>query len=117
MRIIKKSRLPRWVIAKIPYGGEEQTISSFIVPFVLFSLMGIGMLWHQIDEVLWIKIVVAVILICIILVIVWRLLVHVDILRMLRNRIKIHYQLTEDKNEKLELEKRLSDLCVKLKKT
>ena len=112
MKIIKKSRLPKWIIAKIPYGEEDQTISAIIVPVVLFSLMGIGVLWHELDNSLWImiKIMVTLILIGIIVAVVWWIMVQIDVLRILRNRAKLHYQFANDDNEKLKIKKELSDL-------
>ena len=46
----------------------------------------------------------------------WWLLIQVDILHALRLRLKSHYQVTKDEDEKIRTQKRLSDLCISLKR-
>ncbi len=116
MKLITKPKLPRWIIRSLPFGEEEDVLSGFIVPFVLFSLMGVGTIWYQFHEALFPipGIVITASIFIIVAAIVWWLTVQIDVLHILRERLMFRYKNTEDDEEKLKIKNRLSDLCVRV---
>ena len=120
MKIITKSKLPKWIIASIPFREEEETLSGFIVPFVIFSVMGMGVAWYEFYEkitpflgILMLIFMQQVFVIEIKDIMRW-MIAQFDILRILRLRLEQHYKTTENEKEKLETKERLSYLCVKV---
>ena len=115
MKLITRSKLPRWVISSFPFKEEEETLSGFIVPFVLFSFMGIGIMWHEVEfSSAFLGTIITILIFVSIIAIIWWLMIQIDILRVLRNRLNQHYKITKDEEEKLKVKERLSDLCVKV---
>jgi len=114
MKLITKARLPRWVMKSFPFKEEDETLSGFIVPFVLFSLMGIGVLWYNLGDSLpaLLKSLLALSIISLVAVIVWWLVVQIEVLSVLRKRLITHYKNTKDDGEKLRTRERLLDLYV-----
>ena len=115
MKVITKFKLPKWLIFILPLGEEEGILKAFIIPVILFLILGI---WVSVCELckpsdslnLWI----ALFFLSLFIVSVWWLFLQADILHALRLRLKFHYQITKDKEEKLKIKKRLSDLCIKV---
>ena len=116
MRETKKSRLPKWIISKLPFKDEDDTFSAFIVPFILFPIIGLSFVWkefHTPGRIL-IEILIMVILIAIILITAWWLFGEVGLLKEIRIDLTLDYKLAEDSGEKEkirgELKKLLSDI-------
>jgi len=115
MKVITKSKLPKWLIFILPLGEEESILKAFVIPLVLFLVLG-G--WVSVYELcrpsdslnLWIALFFFILFI----VSVWWLFLQADILHALRLRLKFHYQITKDKEERLKIKRRLSDLCIKV---
>ena len=116
MKIITKSKLPKWAIASIPFREEEKTLSGFIVPFVIFSVMGMGVAWYEFYEKItpFLGILMLIFISVLVIAIMRWMITQFDILRILRLRLEQHYKTTENEKEKLETKERLSYLCVKV---
>ena len=116
MRLITKPKLPKWLISTLPFREEEEMLSGLIVPFILFSLMGVGTMWYEFYESLlpFLGVVITILIFVLSFTIMWWLVVQIDVLRILRLRLVTHYKLIEDEEERLKIKERLSDLCVKV---
>ena len=115
MKIITKSKLPKWMIFILPFGEEESMLKEIIIPIVLFLVIGI---WISVYELcnpsdtldLW----MTLFFVGLFITSIWWLFLQADILHFLRQRLKLHYQVTKDEEEKGKTKKRLSDLCIKV---
>jgi hypothetical protein len=116
MRIITKSKLPKWLIFILPFREEEYILKGIIVPIVMFFFIWTGTLLYELYESPFFGFVITISIIGVIIATMWWLLLQVDILHALRLRLKSHYQNTKDEDEKIRTQKRLSDLCVSLKR-
>ena len=116
MRIITKSKLPKLLIFILPFREEEYILKRIIVPVVLFFFTWIGTLLYELYESPFLGFVITVSIIGVIIATMRWLIVQVDVLHALRLRLKSHYQNTKDEDEKIRTQKRLSDLCVSLKR-
>jgi hypothetical protein len=116
MNVITKSELPKWLIFILPFDNEEEILSGIIVPFVLFSFMGmIAMCFGACKS--WgflMSLAICIISSTLIFLITEWLIVQIDIIRILRLRLKIHYTNTQNEEERIETKKRLLDLFVKV---
>ena len=114
MKRIKGSKLPKWIVSKLPFNDEDEIISSFVVPGNIFFLMGIGFLWYKFHTPGWmfIEILVVITLVAIMFLFTWWLLVHVDVLKLCRQELMIRFEFTKDLKEKEEIRKELEKLYV-----
>ena len=108
--------MPKWVMSSFPFKEEEEALSGFIVPLVIFSFMGIGVMWYELfssfSAIL--GIIISILIIILVFVIILWLIKQVDILRILRQRLELHYKNSKNEEEKLKTKERLSHLCVKV---
>ena len=109
MRRIEKTKLPKWIVSKLPYKGEDEVISSILVPFVLFSFMGIGLAWHELynPEWLFIEVLITTVLVGAVLASAWWVLAQVDLLIRCRRELMLCYKLTKNSEEKEKIKKKL----------
>ena len=116
MKLVTKPKLPKWLMSSFPFKEEEETLSGLIVPFVLFSFMGLGVMWHELYESLipFLGVVITISIFVLLFFILWWVIVQIDVLRVLRLRLDQHYKITKDEDDKLKTKKRLLDLCVKV---
>ena len=115
MKIITKSKLPKWMIFILPFGEEESMLKEVLFPIVLFLVV---VIWISVYELcnpsdtlnLW----MALFFLGLFITSIWWLSLQADILHFLRLRLKLHYQVAKDEEEKVKTKKLLSDLCVKV---
>ena len=114
MRRIRKSRLPKWLISKLPYGNEDEIISAIIVPGMLFSLMAIGFMWYEFHDSRWIlvEVLLFVLSVLCIFAIAWWTLAQVELLKVSRQELMLCYKLTKNSEEREKIKRKLADLCV-----
>ena len=116
MKKISKTKLPKWIMSRLPFGEEDETASSVIVPGFIFSCFGIVAAWKdfydKIGFILGLIMFLSFVAI-IIRIAVW-LIVQVDVLKSLRKEMVLRYKLTKDISEKQRLKEILTvRLCVK----
>jgi hypothetical protein len=115
MKLVTKPKLPKWLMSSFPFKEEEETLSGLIVPFVLFSFMGLGVMWHEVEfSSAFLGTIITILIFVSIIAIIWWLMIQIDVLRVLRLRLNQHYKITEDEDDRLKTKKRLLDLCVKV---
>ena len=116
MKRISKTKLPKWIISRLPFGEEDETASSVIVPVFIFSCFGIIVVWKEFYEEIGFALGLIAFLSFVAIIIriaVW-LIVQIDILKILRKETVLRYKLTKDSSEKQKLENFLiTHLCVK----
>ena len=114
MKIITKTKLPKWLMSKLPLGEEEEEMSSMIVPMILFPLIAIGILWYKFHNPLWaaIEITASIAIMAFVFVVAWWIIVQVDVLVALRKRYSMLYVNIQDPEEKLKIKDKLAELCV-----
>ena len=114
MKRIEKTKLPKWIVSKLPFGSEDEVISSVLVPMVLFSLMGIGVLWHEFydPDLVFVEVLLTIVLIAAIVGFLWRVIAQVDLLKNSREELMHRYKTTKDKQEKEKIKNKLHQLCV-----
>ena len=112
-----KQRLPKWLISKLPYKGEDEAISAIVVPVTLFSFMGIGLTFHEFYNSKWIviEILITVILILAVLTLARWTLAQVELLKACREELMLRYKIVENPEEKEEIKEKLRKLCVFVK--
>ena len=116
MKMIRKLKLPRWVISRIPYEKEDETIGSIIAPMVLFPLMGIVISWYDLYNPKWVlvEIIVAILLISATIILAWWMLERGDMLKADRRNLMFDYDFTKNSEKKeqikVELKKLLSNV-------
>ena len=116
MKVITKSKLPKWLIFILPFNEEEYVLKGIVIPLILFAVLAA---WISLYEY-WepsldlIKFLMAVFFLGLLVVCVWWLISQVDILHLLRERLKLHYHLTKDEEERIMTKKRLRSLCMKV---
>ena len=112
MRETKKLRLPKWAISKLPFKEEDDAFGAFVVPFVLFPIMGISFVWNKFHTPGWtlLEILIIVILIAIILTIAWWLFAEVESLKEIRTDLMLEYKLAKDGKEKEEIKEELKKI-------
>lgn len=116
MKIITKSKLPRWATFIFPFKEEEYVLRSAIIPFLFILLVGIWIFVYELfrPSLDLVKILISLSFLGVFVAIVWWLLVQTDILYALRERLKLHYQITKDEEERLRTKKRLKSLFMKV---
>ena len=116
MKLISKPRLPKWLIALLPFKEEDSVLSEFMVPLILFSVIGLGIIWYDLcyEFIPYLGVIVTVLIIVLVAIILWWLTVHIDVLRILRERLVFHYRITDNEDEKFKTKERLKDLCMKV---
>ncbi len=114
MRRIRKSRLLKWLISKLPYGNEDEIISAIIVPGMLFSFMAIGFMWYEFHDSRWIlvEVLLFVLFVLCIFAIAWWTLAQVELLKVSRQELMLCYKLTKNSEEREKIKRKLADLCV-----
>lgn len=105
------------MIRKFPFESEDETISSLLVPGILFSFMGIGLAWYEFHNPEWtfLEVLSAIILVLIVLSIARWLLLQVDLLKETRQKLMESYRLADNHEEKKEIQKELEKLYVSVK--
>ena len=116
MKIIAKSKMPKWLIFILPFDAEDYVLKSVIVPFMLIIMVGMWVFLYDLcgSSLDLLRTVMTLSLVGLFFFNVWWLLLHADILYALRSRLKIHYQVTKDEEDKLMTLKRLRDLHMKV---
>ena len=116
MKIITKSKMPKWLTFILPFDAEEYVLKSVIVPFMLIVMVGVWIFLYDLcgSSLDLLRTVMTLSFVGLFFFSVWWLLLHADILHALRSRLKIHYQVTEDEEDKLITQKRLRGLHMKV---
>ena len=114
MRRIKKSKLPMWLISRLPFNEEDEAIGSGIVPGVLFPFMGICLLLYKFynPKTFWIELIISILIMVVILLISRWILYQVELLKVSREELMLIYKREKDPKKKEELRLRLENLCV-----
>jgi hypothetical protein len=116
MRRVEKLKLPKWLVSRLPFGEEDETISSIVVPAGLFFLMGIGFLWYEVSGSWDLGAgLLAIALVCIAFMFFRWLLAQVDLLKFSRQELIVCYELTEEPEEKEKIKEKLKKLYVFVK--
>ena len=115
MKIITESKLPKWMIFILPFRDEEYTLKGIIAPLVIFPLILMGMVLYESYKSSLFGLMITISIFGLIILIIKWLIIQVDILRILRVRLLLHYKTTKNGPEKLDTRKRLSDLCMNSK--
>ena len=112
-----ETKLPKWLIYLLPCEEEDEVFNAFMLPIVFFFLVGIGVLWNDVINSIWIVmkiLIIATLLITIFVFMCW-LLEQVEILKISRKELILRYGLTEDTEEKEKIKEKLEKLHVFLK--
>ena len=114
MKIITETKLPKFLVSRLPLGEEEEEMSSMVVPMLLFPAIAIGILWYNFHNPSWIilEIVATIAIMAFIFITAWWISVQVEILITLRKRYKSLYNIVQTPEEKLEIKNKLAELYV-----
>ena len=116
MKKIKNLRLPKWAIYKLPFNEEDDAFGAFIVPFVLFPLVGTGFAWlefHAQGRILT-EIIIVAVWVTFILEIAWWLFLQVELLKERRRDLMFDYKLAKEYEEKEKIKLKLESLLSKV---